>query len=96
MTYEVIFTPESEETFDLISEQLLENWGLKTVIKFQSLTSLFVEKISKDPFIFQVIEQNSNIRRCNIHANCSILYHINENKVEVICFWDNRQDPIFR
>ncbi|WP_231425425.1 type II toxin-antitoxin system RelE/ParE family toxin [Pedobacter sp. Leaf250] len=95
MRYEVVFTPESEETFDLISDQLLENWGLKTVIKFQQLTSIYVEKIAINPFQFQVIEEMNNIRRCNIHANCAILYHIDNDRVQIVCFWDNRQNPIF-
>lgn len=95
MSYEVIFTPESEETFDLISSQLLENWGLKTVLKFQRLTSVFVEKVAEDPFLFQIVEELAEIRRYNIHSNCSVLYSINGNKVVIICFWDNRQDPVF-
>lgn len=96
MIYDVVFTAESEETFNLISDQLLEKFGLETLLKFQNLTSSSVQKISKNPFLYQVIEENNQIRKCLIHRNCSILFQIDQNKVYVICFWDNRQDPIFK
>jgi hypothetical protein len=35
--FEVVFTPQSELTFDLIIEQLLNRWGIKKVLEFQNL-----------------------------------------------------------
>jgi plasmid stabilization system protein ParE len=95
MIYELAFTPEAEETFDLLIDQLLVRWGIKTVLKFQELTSICLDKISENPFLYQVIEENTEIRKCVVHTNCSILYRIFLNKVEIICFWDNRQDSVF-
>ena len=95
MIYEIVFTKEAEETFDLIVDQLFNRWGIKTVIKFQELTSICLNRIQANPFLYQILEENVNVRRCIIHANCSILYHISQATVEVICFWDNRQNPIF-
>lgn len=94
MPYEIVFTKEAEETFDLIVNQLLDRWGLKTVLKFQELTSVCLDKIQGNPYLYQEIEELTQIRRCIIHANCSILYHISSSKVEVLCFWDNRQNPL--
>ena len=95
MSYELVFTKEAEETFELIVEQLLDRWGIKTVLKFQNLTSICFEKIKENPFLYQVIDEQQNIRRCVVHANCSVFYHIRASKVEIICFWDNRQNPVF-
>lgn len=95
MIYEIVFTTEAEETFDLIVDQLLTRWGIKTVFKFQELVSICLEKIQENPYLYQVFDENTNIRRCIVHSNCSILYHISLKKVEIICFWDNRQNPIF-
>lgn len=95
MIYELVFTNEAEETFDLIVDQLLAHWGIETVLKFQELTSICLEKISQNPLLYQVVEEKMGIRRCVVHLNCSILYHISSTKVEIICFWDNRQSPVF-
>lgn len=94
MIYELAFTKEAGETFDLIIEQLLDQWDITTVLKFQKLTSISLEKIKENPFLYQVIDQNSNVRRCVIHANCSVLYHVLETQIQIVCFWDNRQEPI--
>ncbi|PWS32948.1 type II toxin-antitoxin system RelE/ParE family toxin [Pedobacter paludis] len=96
MSYDVVFTVESEETFDLISAQLLEKFGLDTLIKFQNLTSSSVQKIGANPFLYQIIEENNQIRKCLVHKNCSIFFQVNGSKILIICFWDNRQDPIFK
>lgn len=94
MIYELAFTKEAGETFDLIIEQLLDQWGITTVLKFQELTSINLEKIKENPFLYQIIDQNFNIRRCVMHANCSVLYHVFETQIQIVCFWDNRQNPI--
>ncbi len=93
--YEVVFTPESELTFEAISEQLLNRWGIKQAIEFQRLVENGINLISTNPFIFQIIEENHQVRKDYIHKNCSIIYRINELKIEVICFYDNRQEPLF-
>jgi len=95
MIYEVVFTKEAEETFDLLTEQLMSRWGIATVLKFQELTSICLEKIRENPYLYQVFIESTAIRRCIVHSNCSILYHISSTKVEIVCFWDNRQNPIF-
>ena len=81
--------------FDTISEQLLNRWGIKHVIEFQRLVENGINLIVSNPFIFQIIEENLQVRKGYIHKNCSIIYRINELKIEVICFYDNRQEPIF-
>ena len=95
MIWEVVFTPESEDTFDAICEQLMQSWGVKTVMEFQKLVDIGIHSISKNPFLYQLIEEKLQLRRLTIYKNCSILYRINIEKLEVICFYDNRQNPIF-
>jgi plasmid stabilization system protein ParE len=95
MIYDVVFTPEAEDTFDLICEQLIQRWGITTLMEFQKLVDVGIKSIAKNPFLYQFIEKKLQLRKLTIHKNCSILYRINEHKVEVICFYDNRQDPMF-
>lgn len=79
MIYEVVFTKEAEETFDLLTEQLMSRWGIATVLKFQELTSICLEKIRENPYLYQVFIESTAIRRCIVHSNCSISYFINKS-----------------
>lgn len=95
MQYTLSFTPEAEDTFDSLSSQLMERWGERHVLKFEGRVSKALDTLSKTPFIYPVTIEETQIRKCIVHKNCSILYKIEGRNVTVICFWDNRQEPIF-
>jgi len=93
--FEVVFSKKANETFGFIQLQLLERWGTASVIKFEQRTMLVLETISNLPFIYQSIETDSTVRKAIIHKNCSLFYRISGQKIVLLFFWDNRQDPIF-
>lgn len=95
MRYKVRFTSEAEKTYDALSVQLMQRWGENYVRKFEDRISKAIETIGKTPFIYPVAIEEFQIRKCIVHKNCSILYQVIEQTVTVICFWDNRQDPLF-
>ncbi len=39
-------------------------------------------------------EENTEVRKCILHKNCSMLYKVYDEIIVIICFWDNRQDPL--
>ena len=90
----VVFSERANETFESIQLQLLERWGETIVIKFEERTLSVLENISKSPFIYQAIETDPNVRKAVIQKNCSLFYRIHQNKIIVLFFWDNRQDPV--
>jgi plasmid stabilization system protein ParE len=94
MSFDIRFTPEAEETFDAVVSQLRGRWGDRFVTKFEDKVSKSFEIISETPYIYPVFEENTGIRRCILHKNCSLLYKIYENTILIVCFWDNRQDPL--
>ena len=95
MTYPVIYSDRAIETFDAISQQMELRWGLKHVYIFEERTLKVIETIGESPFIFQAIEVNPNVRKAFIHKNCSMFYRVGSTNINVLFFWDNRQDPIF-
>jgi len=95
MIYEIRFTPEAEETYDAVTCQLRDRWGNKFVFKLEKILSDRLSTISMSPFIYPIIDDSSEVRKCVLHKNCSLLYRVFETKIVVICFWDNRQEPIF-
>jgi plasmid stabilization system protein ParE len=95
MILEIRFTPEAEETFDAVVSQLKAGWGDKFVQKFENKVSSSLKTIAVSPYLYPIIEANSNLRKCILHKNCSMLYKVYEREILIVCFWDNRQDPIF-
>lgn len=95
MIFEIKFTPEAEQTFDSVSEQINSRWGAKVLVDFENKMLKSISIISKNPLIHPIIFKQSEIRSCVLHKNCSMLYRVVENVVEIICFWDNRQEPMF-
>ncbi len=95
MIYEIIYSERAIETFDAISNQIYERFGSKQVIIFEQSTIKTLDAIRKSPFIFQALESNPNVRKGFIHRNCSVLYEVKPLQIEILFFWDNRQDPLF-
>lgn len=93
--FEVVFSDRANETFDSIQSQLLERWGSATLLKFEQRTVKVLEIISNTPFIYQSIEINAEIRKAFIHKNCALFYKVSGQKIVILFFWDNRQEPIF-
>lgn len=95
MHYEIKFTLEAEHTFDALSFQLFQRWGERYVKRFESKVSKALDTLGKAPFLYPIVVEETRIRKCIVHRNCSILYLIKEKIVTIICFWDNRQEVLF-
>ncbi|MEO7211287.1 MAG: hypothetical protein ABIX36_00690 [Mucilaginibacter sp.] len=92
--FELIFTTQANETFDLMQEQIGAMWGENSVKEFDERVYYMLELISKSPFIYEALPKYPNIRKAPIHRNSSMFYKINETEVIILFFWDNWQDPM--
>ena len=95
MSYNLVFSSHAIESFDAIKSQLQEKWGTKIVSNFEKRTVKVLETISISPLIFQGIKHAPQIRKGFIHKNCSVFYEIKQNHINILFFWDNRQEPLF-
>ena len=96
MTFEIRFTPESSITYLSVVTQLQERWGEKFVLRFEAKVKKSIKTISFNPYLYAVADEALQLRRCILHKNCSMLYRIYDEKVVIVVFWDNRQDPLFK
>ena len=94
MIYQLVFAQEARETFESIQAQIKDRWGLTVLAKFEQKTLKTLDNIAKSPFIFKRISENPNIRKGLINKNCSVFYEVKTDKIEILFFWDNRQEPI--
>ncbi|HEY8929755.1 MAG TPA: hypothetical protein VIM55_11220 [Mucilaginibacter sp.] len=94
MSLKIRFTPEAGETFDALVFQLKQRWGDSFVLKLETKILKSLETISNAPYLYPVIEEISGMRKCILHKNCSMLYKVTAVEIVVVCFWDNRQNPL--
>jgi plasmid stabilization system protein ParE len=95
MSYNLVFSSHALESFDAIKSQLREKWGTKTVAEFEKRTLKVLETVSMSPLIFQGVKHSPQIRKGFIHKNCSVFYEVKQNHINILFFWDNRQEPIW-
>lgn len=95
MHFDVIFSDEADDTFESIGEQIMAKWSEKELKEFRRRAYKVTEIISKFPLIFQAVNKAQTVRKAFVHKNCSMFYRVGDTYIEVLFFWDNRQDPIF-
>ncbi len=95
MRFDVIFSDRADETFEAIGLQIQERFGEREVFKFRKRVYQVIDMISISPLIFKAVGRNENVRNAFVHKNCSMIYEISQARIEILFFWDNRQDPIF-
>lgn len=94
MAYEIIWSPEAIRTFDNIIEYLSENWSVKEVNNFIDDIEQNILLLEKSPYLFRGSDKE-NLHEALITKHNLLLYQIIEkpNRVELIGFWDTRQNP---
>ena len=64
MSFQLSFSPESEDTNEAVVNQLRERWGERFVARFEMKVESSIMLIERTPFIYPVIDQNTELRRC--------------------------------
>jgi plasmid stabilization system protein ParE len=93
MSLEIILTPKAKDTLLSIVSFIQAEWGQNSAEKFITKAYKTLDNISKQPYLFKSYSGNE-VRKGLITKQTSVIYRINAGKIEVLFFWDNRQDPI--
>jgi plasmid stabilization system protein ParE len=94
MLLEIRWTEEAEYTFDTILIFIEERWGKSSVEKFKSTLKTSLLNISHHPLMFPE-SGIENVRKAVITKQTSVFYEVNPDRIVLLFFWDNRQDPLF-
>ena len=94
MAFQIIWSPQAETDFDRVIEYLFENWTEKEISFFVNETNKVIAMISKYPYIFRGSEKE-NVIEAVITKHNLLIYeiHIEIKTINLLTFFDTRQDP---
>ncbi|WP_285008195.1 type II toxin-antitoxin system RelE/ParE family toxin [Pedobacter faecalis] len=82
-------------TFGDIQEQIRGRLGNKAAKDFEKNMIRTFETLSNSPYMFKETAGDPNIRKGLIKKASSFFYKVTEHQIEILFFWDNRQEPVF-
>jgi plasmid stabilization system protein ParE len=95
MSLEIFYTPRSKETLTSVYDFILGKFGQNSADKFLSKAEKIINLIAYQPFMFKASEIDENVRIGLITKQCSLFYRITDASIDLLFFWDNRQEPFF-
>lgn len=94
MSHTVYWTDEARETFDAIVITIEDKWGFKQASVFVKRVQQVLSLIADQPLLFKA-SFAQNLRQAFISKQTSMFYEVNETTINILFFWDNRQEPLF-
>lgn len=93
MSFQVIWSPQAEYSYVRILEYLFEKWTEKEVEKFAERVGEVTSYLRQNPKMY-IYSKSKKSYRAVLTQQTTLVYRIKEESVvELITFWDNRQDP---
>ena len=89
----IIFSKNAEKSLFELFEYLEIKWSKKVKDKFTSNLDKVIYLIQTEPEIFPKSELNKNYHKCVLSKQTTFYYKFNTKRVEIIAFFDTRQDP---
>jgi plasmid stabilization system protein ParE len=90
--YPIIWSPTARLTYYNILEYLVENWTLKELEVFIDRTEEVISHIRENPSLYPY-SGLSDTHKCVLVKQVSLFYRVKSPVIELLVFWDNRQDP---
>jgi len=91
--YEIVWTDHALEELEKTIAYLEENWTDSALRNFARKLEALVRLISQNPYLFQVSDFNKGIRNVVVLSHNTLYYRIINDRVEIISFFSNRQNP---
>ena len=92
MDYQIIWLPKAETRYREIIEYLEYKWNDRVIERFIVQTEKVLNQIKRRPTIFRR-SAKMNIHEVLITKHNLLIYRINGSKIELLTFFDTRQDP---
>lgn len=93
MTYKIIASPIATKTYQHNIDFLEKRWSKREVTNFINKVSDVITILKQKPETFQKWENEADVRKIQIVKQITLYYQINKDKVELLLFFNNYQDP---
>jgi plasmid stabilization system protein ParE len=93
MARKVVLSPSAKAKLEDVLRYLEEEWSGKVKMDFISILDARIQQVSQYPKSCPESSGFSNLHRCVVTKQVSFFYRIMEDRIEVITFFDTRQDP---
>lgn len=90
-SYQLIWSPIARLTYLEILSYLEEKWTIKEVESFIHRTEEVLKYISQNPSLYPYSNE-SDTHKSVLVKQVSLFYRVKSGKVELLIFWDNRQN----
>jgi plasmid stabilization system protein ParE len=91
----ISWTPTARKTYFNVLDYLVEVWTKREVQNFADEVEKVLNQISENPEMFEASRKKKNIRKGYITRHNSLYYRVKpvKKELELLIFWDNRQNP---
>ena len=92
----IIWSPSAKKSFDNLVLFLEKKWEAKVIIKLFNELEITLKVIAENPWLFPLISDKKQIRKCLIRKRTLLFFTINEktNTIELVLFVDGRMNPL--
>ena len=90
----VIWSALAKEYYIFIIEQLFEKWNIEIVELFENETIELIHRIKNHNAICPK-SKIMNLHKCVINEHISLIYRIQEGKIEIITFVFNESEHLY-
>ncbi len=89
---QITWSPLAKTSYFNILQYLEDNWSIREIEIFIDRTEEVLTRISKNSKLYPY-SKIANIHKCVLFKQVSLFYKINDQSIELLIFWDTRQDP---
>jgi len=96
MSLDIYYTPRAKQPLVTIYSFINTRFGISEADKFVAKAEKTINLISDHPYMFRSSGISDNVRVAFITKQPSMFYYVAENKIDILFFWDNRQEPLYQ
>jgi plasmid stabilization system protein ParE len=89
----IVWTPESERTFNENIEYLAESWSVKTIHKFIDRVDQVIDNLADNPEKYPFHRKKDQVRRCVVNKHITLFFRVYPDRIDLLTFWNTHQDP---
>lgn len=93
MEYQVVWSIRALRTYVDNLTYLEREWTDKEAASFVRRPEEVIHYIQSDPFIYEASTKKANVYRCVVTTHISLYYKRANDKIMLLIFWDNGQNP---